>query len=93
MKGAGKTVFATTLVVGFLLLTALVIFYEIPKENVKTVDGAMVALGTALGAAVMALLRNSHADDMKAENTGKALDAIGVAMNATPGSDRSETVE
>lgn len=80
----GKTFFASVIAVGFLLLTGIGMFVEIPAENVKTIDGAMVALGTALGAAVMALLRNSHADDVKAENTGRALSAIETAMASTP---------
>jgi threonine dehydrogenase-like Zn-dependent dehydrogenase len=74
-----KTAFAVLIACGFIGLTAILLFVEIPAENVKTVDGAMVALGTALGAAVMALLRNSHADEVKAENTGKALDVIAAA--------------
>lgn len=80
----GKTVFACMLVIGFLVLTGIGMFHEIPQENVKTVDGAMVALGTALGAAVMALLRNSKADDTRAANTGKALDTIGAALTSSP---------
>lgn len=72
----GKTSFATVLVLGHLVLTGLGFFVEIPKENVKTVDGAMVALGTALGAAVMALMRTNKSDDIDRENTGKAIDAI-----------------
>lgn len=80
----GKTFFASVIAVGFLILTAISMFVEIPAENVKTVDGAMVALGTALGAAVMALLRNSHADDLKAENTGAAFRAIEAAASSTP---------
>lgn len=83
----GKTFFASVIAIGFLLLTAISMFVEIPAENVKTVDGAMVALGTALGAAVMALLRNSHADDVKAENTGRALSAIEAATRSTPAPD------
>lgn len=80
----GKTAFALTIAIGFLVLTGIGMFFPIPAANVKTIDGAMVALGTALGAAVMALLRNSHADDVKAENTGRALSAIESAMNAQP---------
>lgn len=80
----GKTFFASVIAIGFLLLTGIGMFVEIPPENVKTIDGAMVALGTALGAAVMALLRNSHADDVKAENTGRALSAIEAAARSTP---------
>ena len=72
----GKTVFATVLVIGFLILTGLGYFVPIPEDNIKTLDGAMVALGTALGAAVMALLRNTKSDDIARENTGKAFDAI-----------------
>jgi hypothetical protein len=78
----GKTAFATVLVIGFLILTGLGYFIPIPPDNVKTLDGAMVALGTALGAAVMALLRNTKSDDIARENTGKAFDAI--AASSTP---------
>lgn len=80
----GKTVFATTIALGFLVLTGIGMFHEIPPENVKTVDGAMVALGTALGAAVMALLRTDKADATRADNTSKALDTIGAAISAAP---------
>ena len=84
MRADGKTFFASLIAFGFIGLTAIGMFKEIPAENVKTIDGAMVALGTALGAAVMALLRNSHSDDERAKNTGKALDAIGAAIASTP---------
>lgn len=79
----GKTLFATILVLGFLVLTGLGYFIPIPPDNVKTLDGAMVALGTALGAAVMALLRNSKSDEIARENTGKAFDAITASSNPT----------
>lgn len=85
MKIDGKTAFALTLVIGFMILVAFLIFFEVPTPNEKTVDVAMASLGTAVGAAVMALLRNSRSDDIKAENVGKALDTIGnVALNTTP---------
>lgn len=84
MTWDGKTFFASVIAIGFLILTGMGFFVEIPAENVKTIDGAMVALGTALGAAVMALLRSSQADDMKAQNTGKALSAIEAAVKASP---------
>lgn len=71
-----KAGLAIILVLGFIGLIAMMILTEIPGENVKSVDGAMAALGTAVGAAVMALMRNSHADEVKAENTGRAFDAI-----------------
>lgn len=80
----GKTVFSCMLVIGFIALTAVGMFHPIPESNVKTIDGAMVALGTALGAAVMALLRNSQSDEIKAANTGRALDTIGAAIAAQP---------
>lgn len=89
----GKTFFASLIVVGFLVLTGLSLFYSIPADNVKTVDGAMTALGTALGAAVMALLRNSKADETKAENTGAAFRAIEAAANSTPGPDHSQAIQ
>lgn len=79
----GKTVFATVLVIGFLLLTGMGYFVAIPEGNVKTLDGAMVALGTALGAAVMALLRNTKSDDLARENTGAAFRAIEATANTS----------
>ena len=78
-----KAGLAITLVLGFIGLIAMMILIEIPGENVKSVDGAVAALGVAVGVAVQAMLRNSHADDLKAENTGRAFDAI----NAVAGKD------
>src|SRR3546814_9173355 len=57
------------LVIGFLLLTAIGMFFQIPESNQDMVNAAMNALGTALGAAVMALLRTDKADDAKTQNT------------------------
>lgn len=89
----GKTVFACMLVIGFIVLTGIGMFHAIPESNVKTIDGAMVALGTALGAAVMALLRNSQSDEIKAANTGKALDTIGAALSASPATEQASGKE
>jgi len=86
----GKTVFATVLVIGFIALTGLGYFVPIPPDNVKTLDGAMVALGTALGAAVMALLRNTKSDDIARENTGKAFDAITASSTPPPSAEPLE---
>jgi hypothetical protein len=79
----GKTSFAILIVLGFVVLTGIGMFHQIPESNVKTIDGAMVALGTALGAAVMALLRNSAVDEKRVDNTARAFDAITATANAT----------
>lgn len=82
----GKTFIATLIIGGFIVLTGIGYFFEIPPGNVKTVDGNMVALGAAVGAAVMAILRTNSADEKRVDNTGKALDAIketGRAATAT----------
>lgn len=80
----GRHTFAAMIAAGFIILTGLGYFVEIPEGNVKTLDGAMVALGTALGAAVMALLRTGREDDKRAENTGAAFAAITATANAVP---------
>src|SRR3546814_15680769 len=77
-----RTVFAMLLVIGFLLLTAIGMFFQIPESNQDMVNAAMNALGTALGAAVMALLRTDKADDAKTQNTAKAFDAITAASRS-----------
>ncbi|QUT07901.1 hypothetical protein KFK14_11230 [Sphingobium phenoxybenzoativorans] len=89
----GKTAFALTLSLGFILLTGIGFFWPIPPENVKSIDSAMTALGTALGAAVMALLRNSQADEVRAANTTKALDTVQAALNASPPTDTPQQVQ
>lgn len=78
----GRHVFASVIAVGFLVLTGIGMFREIPAENIKTIDGAMVALGTALGAAVMALLRNDRTDEKRTDNTARAFDAIAATAKA-----------
>src|SRR3546814_3908984 len=85
-----RTVFAMLLVIGFLLLTAIGMFFQIPESNQDMVNAAMNALGTALGAAVMALLRTDKADDAKTQNTAKAFDAITAASQGPSGTPRSE---
>lgn len=80
----GKTSFAILIVIGFVGLTGIGMFHSIPAENVKTIDGAMVALGTALGAAVMALLRSDRMDEKRTENTGAAFRAIEATAAANP---------
>ncbi len=80
----GRNTFAAMIAAGFILLTGLGYFVPIPPGNVKTLDGAMVALGTALGAAVMALLRTGKDDEKRTENTGKAFDALTAQANAGP---------
>lgn len=82
MSQTGKVLFAQAIVLGFILLVGIGMFAPIPEGNVKTVDGAMVALGTALGAAVMALLRSDQRDEQSTANTGKALDAIKAAQES-----------
>src|SRR3546814_8375576 len=54
-------------------------------SNQDMVNAAMNALGTALGAAVMALLRTDKADDAKTQNTAKAFDAITAASKGPSG--------
>src|SRR3546814_13846331 len=73
------------LVIGFLLLTAIGMFFQIPESNQDLVNAAMNALGTALGEAVMALLRTDKADDAKTQNTAKAFDAINAASKGPHG--------
>src|SRR3546814_13506615 len=80
-----RTVFAMLLVIGFLLLTAIGMFFQIPERNQDMVNAAMNALGTALGAAVMALLRTDKADDAKTQTTDKAFDAITAATKGPSG--------
>lgn len=89
----GKTAFALTISLGFIVLTGFGFFWPIPAANVKSIDSAMTALGTALGAAVMALLRNSQADETRASNTSKALDTVQAALASTPASDTPQPVQ
>ncbi len=88
----GNAIFASILALGFIGLTGAMLLWSIPDANVKTVDGAMVALGTALGAAVMALLRTDGADAGRVSNTAKAFDIISEAQRTTPAPEK-EPVE
>lgn len=90
----GKTVFAVILVVGFMILLGIGMFVKVPATNSEMVKAGLASLGTAVGAAVMALLRTdanervkAETDAARADNTGKALDAIGTALNSTPNKD------
>src|SRR3546814_17539434 len=60
-------------------------FFQIPESNQDMVNAAVNALGTALGAAVMALLRTNKADDAKTQNTAKAFYAITEASTGPSG--------
>jgi hypothetical protein len=88
----GNAIFASILAFGFIGLTGLTFFVEIPAANTKTADGAMVALGAALSAAVMALLRTDAVDAGRVSNTTKAFDIISEAQKSTPAPEK-EPVE
>lgn len=90
---SGNATFAVILLAGYMILVGIAIFHVIPASNSKIVDTAMASLGTAVGAAVMALMRSDRNDEARTTNTSKALDAIAaVAANTTPVQQSGESI-
>lgn len=79
-----RIVLAAILAVGFMGLIALAMYAPIKPESQRIVDGSLGMLGAALVNAVTGIFRTDRADETRADNTGKALDAISAGIAATP---------
>lgn len=79
-----RIVFAIVIGVGFMILIALAMSIDISRQSQRIVDGSLGALGVAFGIAVQGIFRTDHADETRANNTGKGLDLAREALAAQP---------
>lgn len=74
--------------IGFMFLAGyyLMVFQftrgELPKANVDLIRDAMLTLGPPIGIIIGAMFRTDRTDETRADNTGKALDAIKATATA-----------
>lgn len=71
---------------GYYAVVVILAFVGVPDKNANLINNAMLQLGPPVGLIIGALFRTDKADETRAVNTGKALDAITTAQaaNAPP---------
>lgn len=69
-------------IVGYYAVIVILAFVGIPEKNGNLINNAMLQLGPPVGVIIAALFRTDKTDEKRADNTGKALDAITASANA-----------
>jgi hypothetical protein len=76
---------------GYYSVVVVLAFHGVPETNGNLINNAMLQLGPPVGLIIGALFRTDKTDEKRAENTGKALDAINAAQGSS-GSTTTTTV-
>lgn len=68
---------------GYFGIIFLLAYVEVPEKNLGMVENAILVLGPGVGLILAAIFRTDKADETKADNTGKAMDAMKAQADAT----------
>lgn len=71
---------------GYYAIVVILAFQGVPEKNGNLINNAMLQLGPPVGIIIGALFRTDKADEQRASNTGKALEAITATANASTAS-------